>query len=146
MNVLTECLDLFFTMTLGIFALSVWRRILAGNSGHEEAGAAAKQQARPSMTIAVIEGCATRLETVTGNRIGIGRDRGSDIVLCNEHASRNHAEIRIDGDRVWVIDLGSTNGTELNGQTVCGEKRRLRRGDVIRIGGENGAASTLTLN
>jgi serine/threonine protein kinase len=50
-------------------------------------------------------------------------------------ASRHHAEIRRDGDYYTLTDLGSTNGTQLNGVTVPARRpQRLRSGDRIRVG------------
>lgn len=66
----------------------------------------------------------------------IGRDEGCTVVLDDPGASRRHAEIRIthDGPHLQVIlrDLGSTNGTYLNGEQVGSEE--LRRGDRITVG------------
>jgi Protein of unknown function (DUF3662)/FHA domain len=62
----------------------------------------------------------------------IGRSSGSDIVLDDPNVSRRHAEIRRVGDGYSLVDLGSTNGTEVNGQRV-GETS-LMNGDVIGVG------------
>lgn len=66
-------------------------------------------------------------ETIT-----IGRLPSCDIPVPDPNVSRKHAEIRPSGDGYVVIDLGSTNGTRVNGATV-GE-RRLGDGDVIAVG------------
>jgi hypothetical protein len=62
----------------------------------------------------------------------IGRSSGCDIVLDDPNVSRRHAEIRRLGDGYSLVDLGSTNGTEVNGQRV-GETA-LMNGDVIGVG------------
>jgi FHA domain-containing protein len=62
----------------------------------------------------------------------IGRMAECDIVLTDPGASRKHAEIRRDGDRVVVADLGSTNGTLVNESTI--DERELEEGDRITIG------------
>ena len=63
----------------------------------------------------------------------LGRDAGSTIRINDEHVSTHHAEIRRRGSR-WVLrDLGSTNGTAVNGTSVKGE-RVLADGDVIALG------------
>jgi pSer/pThr/pTyr-binding forkhead associated (FHA) protein len=50
-------------------------------------------------------------------------------------ASRNHASIQLEGDLYTLIDLGSTNGTMLNGTRVPAHTpQQLRKGDAIRIG------------
>jgi len=63
----------------------------------------------------------------------IGRDAGTGIrVDGDEFASSQHARIEPRTDGVWVEDLGSTNGTFLNGERVTAE--RLQPGDVVRVG------------
>lgn len=74
-----------------------------------------------------------RRVTMTGPRVVIGRGRESDVFLPDYRLSRRHAEIEQRGDAYFLIDLGSTNGTFLNGQRVVGE-RRLRDGDLISLG------------
>ncbi len=66
-------------------------------------------------------------------RVTIGRSRESDIFLPDQWLSRHHAEIVRKGDAFFVHDLGSKNGTLLNGEPVAGE-RALRDGDVITLG------------
>ena len=65
--------------------------------------------------------------------IVIGRDPGTGIRLDgDEFASSRHARIEPRTDGVWVEDLGSTNGTFLNGERVTAE--RVQPGDVVRVG------------
>ena len=69
-----------------------------------------------------------------GGRSTAGRDHESEIRLDgDEFASARHARIdpRVDG--VWVEDLGSTNGTFVNGERIT-SARRLQQGDVVRVG------------
>jgi ABC transport system ATP-binding/permease protein len=63
----------------------------------------------------------------------LGRDPGSDIVLPSPVVSRCHSELRWEGDGCLVLDMGSTNGTFVNGEQVFGD-RLLRPGDRIGIG------------
>ncbi len=64
----------------------------------------------------------------------IGRDESNDIVIArDEFASATHARIEPRGNGVWVEDLGSTNGTYLNGVRMK-QPKRLQAGDVIRVG------------
>lgn len=62
----------------------------------------------------------------------IGRLPECDVVLGDPNVSRRHAEVRRQGSDVVVIDLGSTNGTRVNGNRA--EERRLADGDEITVG------------
>jgi len=66
-------------------------------------------------------------------RLVIGRSEESDVFLPDTLLSRRHAEIEQRSDGFYLIDLGSTNGTFLNGARVTGEQR-LRHGDLIAVG------------
>ncbi|MGH7818812.1 MAG: FHA domain-containing protein, partial [Candidatus Binatia bacterium] len=65
--------------------------------------------------------------------IVLGKQTDCDIVLSNPKVSRRHARIAARNGGLYVEDLGSTNGTLLNGRPVDGE-RRLAPGDVIEVG------------
>jgi Protein of unknown function (DUF3662)/FHA domain len=75
---------------------------------------------------------AGRKEEITSPRVTLGRSRSCDIHVADVNVSRRHAEIRQEGATYWVVDLGSTNGTLLNGTRV--ERERLRDGDTITLG------------
>ena len=64
----------------------------------------------------------------------LGRGSRNDVNLArDEFASSSHARVEPRRDGVWVEDVGSTNGTFVNGQKVP-EPRRLVPGDVVKIG------------
>ena len=64
----------------------------------------------------------------------IGRSAENAIALpADEFASARHARIEPQVDGVWVVDLGSTNGTYVNGQEVDG-REQLHDDDLVRIG------------
>lgn len=64
----------------------------------------------------------------------MGRDDGLPVSLAGESTvSRRHASVRLDGHRATVTDLGSTNGTFVNGNKVTGEVG-LEIGDVVQFG------------
>jgi hypothetical protein len=69
---------------------------------------------------------------VKGRRVVIGRSRDCDIQLADANVSRRHAELRQEGASYWIVDLGSTNGMEVNGQRV--KRAKLRSGDTITLG------------
>jgi pSer/pThr/pTyr-binding forkhead associated (FHA) protein len=62
----------------------------------------------------------------------IGRLPECSVVLSDSNVSRRHAEIRRKGDGVFVTDLGSTNGTRVNGAPV--REQFLASGDEISVG------------
>jgi hypothetical protein len=67
-------------------------------------------------------------------QLTIGRGRQNDIpIATDEYASARHARFEPRQDGVWVQDLGSTNGTYLNG-TRLDRPRRLTQGDIVRVG------------
>jgi pSer/pThr/pTyr-binding forkhead associated (FHA) protein len=67
-----------------------------------------------------------------GREIVIGRSSELDMVLVEEMVSRRHATILMKGGSVWIEDLGSTNGTFVNGEKIA--KAQLKEGDRILIG------------
>jgi pSer/pThr/pTyr-binding forkhead associated (FHA) protein len=69
---------------------------------------------------------------VNQQKLVIGRSRDCDIQLADANVSRRHAELRQEGASYWIVDLGSTNGTEVNGKRV--KRAKLRDGDRITLG------------
>jgi Protein of unknown function (DUF3662)/FHA domain len=70
--------------------------------------------------------------SVADKPLSIGRLAECDVVLADDSVSRRHAEVRRQGSEIVVVDLGSTNGTKVNGERV-GE-RVLDDGDVVTVG------------
>lgn len=62
----------------------------------------------------------------------IGRSSDADVRVDDANVSRRHAEVRRIGDGYSLVDLGSTNGTEVNGQRI--QETALMNGDVISVG------------
>ena len=69
-------------------------------------------------------------------RITVGRSPDCDIVFLERQVSRYHARIEHDDDGYLLRDLGSKNGTEVNGELVRGQPYRLRDGDEIVLATE----------
>ena len=62
----------------------------------------------------------------------IGRGRSADMVIAEATISRAHAAIGYDREQFYVQDLGSTNGTFVNGTRI--ERQRLKLEDEIQMG------------
>ncbi len=90
--------------------------------------------ARPRANVAhslVIDGPNTRFPLVEGSNV-IGRSQDARVKLPDTGVSRRHVDITVDGAVAVAHDLGSTNGSIVNGQRISSQQ--LRDGDVIRIG------------
>jgi FHA domain-containing protein len=99
--------------------------------------AAERVEGRPLGTL-VVERSPSRQPRV-GERLplrasnAIGRDAGNDIPLPDEAASARHAKLDVEDGEWWIEDLGSTNGTLVNGVRIT-KREKLRAGDEIAIG------------
>ncbi len=69
---------------------------------------------------------------VPEKQIIVGRSSDLDMVLVEDMVSRKHARIAMQGDQIWIEDLGSTNGTFVNGEKI--KRARLKEGDRVLIG------------
>lgn len=65
-------------------------------------------------------------------RYAIGRDPQNTVVLAEDGVSPFHAEIRVEGEQVFISDTGSSNGTFVNGKRIQ-RRTELRASDVISI-------------
>lgn len=84
-------------------------------------------------SIRVLRGFYEGLEmSVDRDWLVIGRGRGADIVIAEPTMSRAHAAIGYDGSNFFVQDLGSTNGTRVNGSRE--QKSVLNDGDEVQLG------------
>ena len=74
--------------------------------------------------------------TLTSDRpdFVIGRNPANPIVLVDMNASRSHARVVTQGDMFAIEDMGSSNGTFLNGAPVL-SAMRLTHGDEVKVGG-----------
>jgi len=88
--------------------------------------------ASTSVTCALVlpDGSRHVMET---ERVTVGRQSSCSIVIKDTNVSREHAQFRRGRDGWTVRDLGSTNGTKINGVRVEGEQL-LANGDVVLIG------------
>jgi tetratricopeptide (TPR) repeat protein len=94
----------------------------------EEEGAA--PEAVPVLSVETAEG-SSDVEVVR-DRFVIGRAPGSDVVIPDQAISRSHAALEKRSDGWYVIDLGSGNGTILNGERIS--EAQILDGDVFTVG------------
>lgn len=80
----------------------------------------------------VLLGSKRRAYPLSKDALTIGRAETCDIPLNDPGASRQHAEVRREGDEWFVVDLGSTNGTLVNGRST--RRHRLAPKDILLIG------------
>jgi pSer/pThr/pTyr-binding forkhead associated (FHA) protein len=76
-----------------------------------------------------VDGSEHPLERQT---VVIGRSKDCDIRVADPNVSRRHAEVRQEGTAYWLVDLGSTNGTSVNGRRQ--QRAKLDHDDRITLG------------
>ncbi len=86
------------------------------------------------VTLTIWSNGQTLTVPMQGSRVIIGRGESADIRLDDSGLSRLHASINSDGQRAWVMDEGSTNGTFVNGKRASAQGTALQDGDQITIG------------
>lgn len=88
---------------------------------------------RPSVLLVRGDEVVQRVEL--GERpLHVGRAPGNDLVLGDDQVSWRHLMLWVEGARVWVRDLGSTNGTQVDGQPLSGAAP-LDEGASLSLGG-----------
>jgi pSer/pThr/pTyr-binding forkhead associated (FHA) protein len=99
------------------------------DDGEQQPPAAAEPEPRQeTATLEWAEGSIT----ISARVVTIGRSSDCDVRVDDANVSRRHAEVRRIGDGYSLVDLGSTNGTEVNGQRI--QETALMNGDVISVG------------
>jgi hypothetical protein len=93
------------------------------------AGEVIEGEERPAAFLVLPDG---RRLGLLGEAVTIGRLPECTVQLNDPNASRRHAQVRRQGEAYVVVDLGSTNGTKVNGVPV--RQHRLAEGDAITIG------------
>lgn len=90
----------------------------------------------PLFKITVIDGNESDLgrdfQFGEGDECILGRSISADFVLMDGKISRNHCTVRLEGGHLVLTDLGSSNGTIVNGDRV--QRTVLADGDYIRLG------------
>jgi pSer/pThr/pTyr-binding forkhead associated (FHA) protein len=88
-------------------------------------------QRQSGTAMLIVDQTNRRFDLRQGSNI-IGRGTDSDLQLLDQGISRRHLDVQYDGHYATAYDLGSTNGTTVNGHEISSQV--LRHGDVIRVG------------
>lgn len=115
------------------------------SDGLTEAGNLETVDARIPANVYVVIASTGKRHNLKNSHVKIGRSPSNEIVISgDDHISRHHAWITYEEDQFWVADLGSTNGTLLNGKPVqrreslsSGDKIKVGRTDIVFKWGEN---------
>lgn len=75
----------------------------------------------------------SKIFPLEGEVITIGRETGNNIIINDTEVSRRHTQLVLQGDKVIITDLGSTNGTFVDGQRLTGQ-HVLLHGQIISLG------------
>jgi hypothetical protein len=88
---------------------------------------------RPTLSVHIVAGPGAGARVpISGQRVTIGRLTSCKVTIDDSTVSREHAALVRRGDRWWVVDLGSTNGTSVNG--VQAAEQPVAIGDRIELG------------
>ncbi|WP_300007283.1 FhaA domain-containing protein [Pseudonocardia sp.] len=102
-----------------------------GQPGYDQGYGQQGYQQGYSATLSLDDGSGRNYELTQGSHV-IGRGQESSFRLPDTGVSRRHLEVSWDGQSATLTDLGSTNGTTVNGNPV--QTWQLNDGDVIRVG------------
>ena len=85
------------------------------------------------LSLEIVEGAGAGRMVAVARAVTLGRGQDTDLVLADELVSRRHARVTPGGSGAVVEDLGSRNGTFLNGEGIHGPTR-LEPGDQLQLG------------
>ena len=88
----------------------------------------------PQLTLMIVEGHEAGREFAVSDTTVVGRDPAADLVIPDSEVSSKHASFVLADGGVAVEDLGSTNGTFVNGERVT-RAQQLKPGDRVQFGG-----------
>jgi len=102
------------------------------SSGRKLDSVRAARSAGEAFKLVVLGGPSEGLERALNGTLTVGADPACDLCLRDRGVSRHHAEFRLREGRIWVRDLGSRNGTRLDGVRVT--EAELQLGSVVLLG------------
>ena len=95
--------------------------------------AAAGVSAGPQAELTIESGPdAGHTHRATDKAVRLGRSPDNDVILRDPATSGHHARLERRDEAFWVVDLGSTNGTFVNGESV--QEKQLNHGDRLTVG------------
>ena len=74
-----------------------------------------------------------RMWPIEGDRMGIGRSSRNGVQIADATVSKDHAEVLRQADGYWITDLGSRNGTRVNGSEAS-QPMHLKESDLVEVG------------
>ncbi|HEY8491545.1 MAG TPA: DUF3662 and FHA domain-containing protein [Dehalococcoidia bacterium] len=96
---------------------------------------AAVRAAVPPASLTLLDGSRAVERFTIGKRVfSLGRADDNDAQILDPRTSRHHAQIDFEPPDFYITDLGSTNGTLVNGRPVA-RRTRLKDGDTVELGG-----------
>jgi len=84
--------------------------------------------------VLILQGETDVRVSLSGKTVSLGRQSANDLVVAEAGVSRKHAEVFEGEDGFYLRDLGSTNGTRVNGKRISAEPYLLSDGDDILLG------------
>ena len=117
---------------LALIYLFIWQvvRALARHIGYTRSDSTRKMSNRVTV---VRSDSQAGLSFVVTNATVVGRSDQSDVILEDPYASEFHFRLVVQDGTLAVSDLGSTNGTYVNGRRIT-TPTNLRRGDALQVG------------
>ncbi len=89
---------------------------------------------KPRDVISLVELGPVKTIKLASRQITLGRDPTNEVAMPEDpYVSRNHASITFEEGQFWIEDLGSKNGTKLNGAEIL-DREPLNRGDIVTVG------------
>lgn len=133
-NIVFIALRYFFIALLYIFLILVVRAIYKDMSQPKASARAPKRKkSEPPQLIVITADRNVGARYMLSEEVRIGRAASSNVLIDDTYASQQHARVYSSDDAFFVEDLGSTNGTYVNGRKIS-YPLELRPGDRIKIG------------
>lgn len=128
-DLLLTLLRLIFLALVYLFVWQVARSI----AGHLNLSPTGRPQRAGSRVVVVRSDTQAGLDFTVADAVVVGRSAESDVVLEDSYASEFHLRFNSRDGRLVLTDLGSTNGTYVNGRRVTAPLD-LSRGDAVQVG------------